>query len=63
MYSGSRIVIEQVIDYYGLTKFLFSKNNIIVDYYVVDNTLYGYLANNDDYECLYDSDFYYFVKK
>ena len=64
MYSGSNEQIEQVIDYYGLTKFLFSKNNIIVDYYVVDNTLYGYLANNDDYECLYDSDFYcYFVKK
>lgn len=64
MYSGSNEQIKQVIDYYGLTKFLFSKNNIIVDYYVVDNTLYGYLANNDDYECLYDSDFYcYFVKK
>ena len=64
MYCGSDSQIKQVIDYYGLTKFVFSKNNILIDYYNVNNTLYEYLSNNDEYECLYDSDFYcYFVKK
>ena len=64
MYCGSDSQIKQVIDYYGLTKFVFSKNNILIDYYNVNNTLYEYLASNDEYECLYDSDFYcYFVKK
>ena len=64
MYCGSDSQIKQVIDYYGLTKFVFSKNNILIDYYNVNNTLYEYLANNNEYECLYDSDFYcYFVKK
>lgn len=64
MYSGSDSQIKQVIDYYGLTKFVFSKNNILIDYYNVNNTLYEYLVNNDEYECLYDSDFYcYFIKK
>lgn len=64
MYSGSNKQIAQVIDYYGLTKFVFSKNNILVDYYLLNNVLYDYLSNNDDYKCLYDSDFYcYFVRK
>lgn len=53
-----------MIDYYGLTKFVFPKNNTLIDYYNVNNTLYEYLVSNDEYECLYDSDFYcYFVKK
>lgn len=64
MYCGSDSQIKQVIDYYGLKKFVFSKNNILIDYYNVNNTLYEYLSNNDEYECLYDSDFYcYFVQK
>lgn len=62
--SGTNSQIKQVIDYYGLTKFVFLRNNNLIDYYNVDNTLYEYLANNDEYECLYDSDFYcYFVQK
>lgn len=64
LYCGSDSQIKQVIDYYGLTKFVFPKNNTLIDYYNVNNTLYEYLASNNDYECLYDSDFYcYFVKK
>lgn len=64
LYCGSDSQIKQVIDYYRLTKFVFPKNNTLIDYYNVNNTLYEYLASNDEYECLYDSDFYcYFVKK
>lgn len=62
-FTGSNSQIQSVIDYYGLTKFCFIKNNTLVDYYTVNCVLYEYLLNNDDYVCLYDSDYYcYFVK-
>lgn len=64
MYSGSNQQIKQVIDYYGLNRFVFAKNNILVDYYVVDNVLYDYLRGSKEYECVYDSNFYcYFIRK
>jgi hypothetical protein len=55
---------ESMIDYYGLTKFVFFKYNLDVEYYTITSPLYDYLSTNDEYVQLYDDDFIvYFVRK
>lgn len=61
---GTKSQIESIIEYYGLTKFIFNKYNSAVKYYDIVNPLYEYLSESDDYECLYDKDtLVYFIRK
>lgn len=64
VYSASPQRIEEIISEYELTKFLGVKYNPAVTFSEGPGLLYEYLASNDDYELVYDSDFYYyFVRK
>lgn len=60
---ASAVEAESIIGYYGITKLCFCKWSNLVFYYDFLVPLYGYLAGNPDYVCLYDGEFYcYFVK-
>ena len=66
MEYGSPKDIEEVIEKYGLDKFLLiEKSRLAFDYPVMrDTNLYAYLKDNSDYECKYDDGrLAYFVKK
>lgn len=64
LYSASDARITELIDEWELTKFLAIKLNPAIEYRNTNSILYDYLASHDEYECLYDSDFYfYFVRK
>lgn len=64
-YSASDERIKELIDEWGLTKFLAIKYNPTLSYSDRPGLLYEYLtAHSDEYELLYDSNFYYyFVRK
>lgn len=62
--SASDARISELIEKYGLTKFVAVKYNPVIDYVETNGVLYDYLSANDEYELLYDSDYYYyFVRK
>lgn len=62
--SASDARIAEIIEKYGLTKFLSVKYNQAASYLEGNGLLYDYLASHDEYELLYDSDYYfYFVRK
>lgn len=55
--------IEKIIRYYNLTGFIVDKYSIY-EGYSRESVLYQYLANNDDYVCLNDTDNYgFFIEK
>lgn len=61
---GTQKQVESIIEYYGLSSFIFNKYNYGVEFYDIVNPLYEYLSCNDEYECLYDTDtLVYFVRK
>ena len=61
---GSESDIKKIIDYYGLTKFLFYSKDTTHTFYDLNKPLYDYLNNSNKYEKLYESDYYvYFVEK
>lgn len=63
-YSASDARIEELIDEWGLTKFLAVKYNPAITFRDGNGILYDYLSAHDEYELLYDSDYYfYFVRK
>lgn len=63
-YSASEARIEELIDEWGLTKFVAIKYNPAVKFREGNGVLYDYLSTHDEYELLYDSNFYYyFVRK
>lgn len=63
-YSASEARIEELIDEWGLTKFVAIKHNPAVPFGEGNGVLYAYLSTHDEYKLLYDSDFYYyFVRK
>lgn len=63
-YSASEARISELIEEWGLTKFLAIKYNPAISYSDGNGVLYDYLVKNDEYQLLYDSDFYYyFVRK
>ena len=58
--------IEDVINYYKLDKFIFNKynlNNHSKTGYLITNTLYNYLTENDEYEVVYDSRELVYIRK
>lgn len=64
LYSASDARISELIDEWNLTKFLAVKYNPVISYRNVNGVLYDYLSARDEYELMYDSDFYYyFVRK
>lgn len=62
-YYASPQQISQIIDYYGLDKFLVTKYSEY-EGYLATSTLYNYLVDNPEYTGVYDGDYYaLFVKK
>lgn len=59
-YSASDARIMELIDEWGLTKFLAIKYNPAISYSDGNGILYDYLSAREEYELLYDSDFYYY---